>query len=118
MKAIGIVFLYDRKEGAPEEVSNKFAGSNFASVTENLVKEGLLDLIELKGILDLKTIYWAGIKEDFDKILEDNNAIGSIAWQVFKGHMSRDIMKDIKSLVYNRAKVPWNFSLIACVVYE
>jgi hypothetical protein len=118
MKAIGIVFLYDRKEGPPEEISKKFAGSNFASVTENLVKEGLIDLIDLKDIIDSKIIYWAGIKKDFNKVLDDKDAIGSFAWRVFKHYTEKDASEDIKSLIYDGSDVPWNFTLMTCVIYE
>ena len=43
MVAIGVVFLYNRKEGSPEEVSKKFS-KHFPDITENLVKEDLLNL--------------------------------------------------------------------------
>ena len=118
MKAIGIVFLYDRNQGRPEEISKKFAGNDFSTVTENLVKEGLMDLVTLKDIIDSKSIYWAGIKENFNKFLSDNDAIGNIAWQVFKRYTEKDASEDIKSLIYDRSHAPWNFTLIARVIYE
>ena len=40
MKAIGIVLLYDRKIGSPEEISKTFFGENFSKVTEGLVTQG------------------------------------------------------------------------------
>ncbi|GAI79145.1 unnamed protein product [marine sediment metagenome] len=85
MKSIGLVFLYDRNLGAPDEVSKKFS-KFFSFVSENLVLEGLVELPKLKEIMDLGKIYWAGIKQNFETILEDHDAIGKIAWKVFNDY--------------------------------
>lgn len=74
MNAIGLVFLYNRIEGNPEEVSRKFS-KYFHLVSENLVTEGLIDLPELKKIIDLKQIYWAGKKERFLEILDRKSVV-------------------------------------------
>ena len=117
MKAIGLVFLYNRIEGKPEKVSKEFS-KYFNIVGENLVTEGLIELPELKRIIDLKQIYWAGIKERFLEILDDEQTIGKIAWKVFKDFSGKEPFDEVKSLVYNRNEVPWNFPLMACVLYE
>jgi len=85
MNAIGIVFLYDRKLGSPEEMAGNFK-DNFSQVTENLVSEGLLDLPELKKIIDSQKIYWAGVRENFAEVLGDSDTIGKISWITFKNH--------------------------------
>lgn len=117
MKPTGIVFLYNRNIGSPKDVSKKFS-QYFADMTENLVKEGLLDLPALKEIIDLKSIFWGGISKDFDKVLGDSEAIGSIAWKIFYDHTKREASDDIKSLVFEESAAPWKFSLIVCVLQE
>ena len=82
MRAIGIVFLYDRTLGEPEVISKQFS-KHFSDVGENLVLEGLMDLTALKEILDMKRVYWGGIKENFLGLLNDDDSIGKIAWKVF-----------------------------------
>lgn len=118
MNAIGIVLLYDRKVGNPEDVSKNFFEENFPIVTEDLVTQGLVDLANLKFILDAKTIYWGGIKENFKEILENDENIGRLAWKVFYDHSGREASHEVKSLVYNGSKTPWKFTLMACVLYE
>ncbi len=117
MKAIGLVFLYNRTEGKPEDVSRKFS-KHFHLVSENLITEGLIDLPELKKIIDMKQIYWAGIKERFLEILEDQEAIGKLAWKVFKDFSGKEPFDEVKSLIYDGNEVPWKFTLMACVLYE
>jgi hypothetical protein len=118
MKAIGIVMLYDRRVGDPQEVSRKFFGENFSIVSEGLVSQELIDLIQLKDILDSKSIYWGGIKENFEKLLEDDEAIGRLAWKVFNDQSGKEASDEVKSLVYDGSKAPWKFTLMACVLYE
>ncbi|TFG14881.1 MAG: hypothetical protein EU531_08870, partial [Promethearchaeota archaeon] len=79
MKALGIVFLYDRALGAPEDLAKKFS-ENFTIVTENIVLENLVELVDLKEIMDKNRIYWAGIKENFVEILNNEEIIGKLAW--------------------------------------
>ena len=117
MKAIGLVFLFDRKLGIPEEISKEFS-QYFPDISENLVLENLLGLPELKEIMDKKRIYWAGIKENFEFILENDNSIGKIAWKVFKDFFGEDPSEEVKSLVYNGTQAPWKFSVIVCVIYK
>jgi hypothetical protein len=117
MKAIGIVFLYDRTLGAPELISKNFS-SNFSNVSENLVLEGLIKLLELKEILDKKKIYWAGIKKDFQELQKDENMIGKFAWKVFKDYSGIESSEEVKSLIYKANDAPWNFTLMICVLYE
>ncbi len=118
MKAIGIVMLYDRRVGEPQEISKNFFGENFSIVSEGLVSQELIDLIQLKEILDSKSIYWAGIRENFEKILEDDEAIGRLAWKVFNDQSGKESSDEVKSLVYDGLKAPWKFTLMACVLYE
>ena len=82
MEAVGIIFLYNRKLGTPEEMSKSFI-DYFSGVSENLVGEHLLSLVDLKNILESKRIFWAGIKENFSEIKENNELIGKLAWKVF-----------------------------------
>ena len=117
MKAIGLVLLYDRKEGIPEDISKKFS-KHFHTVTENLVKESLIDLVELKKIMDNKQIYWAGIKHNFSEIVSKEEPIGKLAWKVFKDFTGKEPFEEVKSLLYDGNETPWNFTLIACVLYE
>ncbi|MFX1275243.1 MAG: hypothetical protein ACFFBP_11285 [Promethearchaeota archaeon] len=116
MNAIGIVFLYDRKLGPPKEISVEFK-EFFAQVTENLVKEGLLDLPELKNIIDSQKIYWGGIRENFNEIISDTDAIGKLGWITFKNHTDIEARDELKSLIYDESKAPWGFTLIVCVIY-
>ena len=51
MKAIGLVFLYNRAQGEPAEVS-KSVSEYFHNITENLVTEGLIGLPESKEIME------------------------------------------------------------------
>ncbi|TFF88887.1 MAG: hypothetical protein EU549_02185 [Promethearchaeota archaeon] len=117
MKGLGIVFLYDRSLGPPNEIASKFS-EHFTMVSENIVLEKLVTLVDLKEIMEKKWIYWAGIKENFAEIIEKENLIGKLAWKVFKDHSNIEASNDVKSLVYNGEKVPWNFSLIVCVLYQ
>jgi len=118
MKAIGIVMLYDRQVGEPQEVSKNFFGENFSLVTEGLISQELIDLIQLKNILDSKSIYWGGIRENFENFLEDDEAIGRLAWKVFNDQSGKEASDEVKSLVYDGSKAPWKFTLMACVLYE
>ncbi len=118
MKAIGIVMLYDRRVGDPQEVSKTFFGENFSIVTEGLVSQKLIDLIQLKNILDSKSIYWGAIRENFEKFLEEDEAIGRLAWKVFNDKSGKEASDEVKSLVYDGSKAPWKFTLMACVLYE
>ena len=117
MKAIGIVFLYNRNLGAPEEIAKNFS-EDFTIVSENIVLENLVQLADLKEIMDNKRIYWAGIKEKFDVIINNEEMIGKLAWKVFKDHSSIEPLDEVKSLIYNSDKVPWNFPLMVCVLYQ
>ncbi|MFX1238924.1 MAG: hypothetical protein ACFFAS_08455 [Promethearchaeota archaeon] len=117
MIAKGIVFLYDRNIGTPQDISSKFS-EYFPQITENLVKEGLLTLPDLKEIMDLKHIYWGGIKENFDELLLDEDSIGKVGWQVYNKHSGKEASDEVKSLIYDGNKAPWNYSLVVCVLYE
>ncbi len=117
MKPIGIVFLYDRKEGNPTDVAKKFA-ENLPTVSEDLVKEKLIDLPTLKSIMDSKSIYWGGIKKNFDKVAEDEEVIGETAWQVFNNHTGLECSEEMKSLIYDGKKAPWHYSVIVCVLFD
>jgi hypothetical protein len=117
MKAIGIVFLYDRTLGTPELVSKNFS-SHFSNVSENLVLEGLLELPDLKFILDNKNIYWAGIKENFQEIQKNENMIGKLAWRIFKDYSGIESSEEVKSLIYETNNSPWNFTLMVCVLFK
>ena len=117
MNAIGMVFLYDRNIGAPEEISDKFK-EHFPQVTENLVKEGLLDLPNLKKLIDSQYVYWGGIRESFSEIIADVDAIGKLGWMTFRNHTQIEANDESRSLIYDKARAPWGFTLIACVLYE
>ncbi|MFO8017206.1 MAG: hypothetical protein R6U96_01100 [Promethearchaeia archaeon] len=118
MEAIGIVFLYDGKEGAPNEVSKKLS-DYFGQITENIVKTAkLMDLAELKQIIDNKAIYYAGINKKFSDVLNDPQIIGQTAWEVFYKHTKREASEDIQTLVYDKANAPWEFTLMVAVLYE
>ncbi|MHA1756877.1 MAG: hypothetical protein ACTSVV_08915 [Promethearchaeota archaeon] len=117
MKALGIVFLYDRAQGPPDKVSKEFS-DRFAAVSENLVKEGLINLPELKDVMDFGRIYWGGIKERFAEILKDENAIGGISIQVFENHSGMKAGDQVKSLLYDGSKTPWGFDLVVSVIYS
>lgn len=117
MEPLGIVFLFNMDEGNPEEVSKEF-GEHFPSVTENLVRENLLELAELKEIIDNKKIFWGGIKKDFDKVVQNNDMIGDLAWKVFKKHTDIEASEDVRCLIYDGAQAPWNFTLMSCVMYK
>jgi len=117
MQAIGLVFLYDRNIGKPEDISKRFS-SHFANVGENLVLEGLLDLPTFKEIMDTKRIYWGGIKENFLELLDDDDAIGKLAWKVFVDNSKIEPSEEVKILIYQKQSTPWNFSLMVCVLYK
>ncbi|TXT67262.1 MAG: hypothetical protein BAJALOKI1v1_140030 [Promethearchaeota archaeon] len=117
LEPLGIVFLFNMDEGKPEEVSKRFS-EQFSGVTETLVRQGLLELVELKKILDEKKVYWGGIKKDFEKVLQNSDMIGDLAWQVFQNHTNIEASEDVKALIYDGEQAPWNFSLIVCVLYE
>ncbi|MHA1762735.1 MAG: hypothetical protein ACTSYC_03125, partial [Promethearchaeota archaeon] len=90
----------------------------FPNVSENIVLEGLIDLVQLKEIMDANRIFWAGVKENFDKVMENSDLIGDLAWNVFKKHVNTEPSEDIRSLISNSSEVPWKFNLIVCVLYE
>ncbi|MBD3194250.1 MAG: hypothetical protein GF317_04290 [Candidatus Lokiarchaeota archaeon] len=115
--ATGIVFLFNMEEGTPEDVSKDFS-DYFPSVTENLVRQGLLELAELKEIIDNKKVFWGAIKKNFDKVVEDTDAIGDLAWQVYKKHTKQDPSDNVRCLIYDGSQAPWNFTLMACVLYS
>ena len=118
MKPIGIVILYDRNEGAPEEMAAKFAGVFFSQVTENIVKERMLDIGDIKDILDSKTVYYGGIKESFKELESSPEGLGQIAWKVFNNHTGKEPLDDVKMVIFEGDKVPWNHTIVACVVYD
>ena len=118
MKPIGIVILYDRKEGAPEELASKFVGEFFTQVSENLVKEKTLNIGDIKEILDSKFIFYGGIKESFKELVNNPEGIGQIAWNVFNDHTGKEPMDEVKIIIFDGDKVPWNHTIVACVVYE
>ncbi|TXT64460.1 MAG: hypothetical protein BAJALOKI3v1_210047 [Promethearchaeota archaeon] len=117
MEPIGIVFLFSMDEGNPKEVSEEFS-EHFPSVTENLVRENLLELAQLKEIIDNKKIYWGGIKKDFDKVIQNTDMIGDLAWQVFKKHTEIEASEDVRCLIYDGKQAPWGFTLMSCVLYK
>lgn len=116
-KAQGIVFLFNLEEGKPEDVSKEFK-DYFSGVTENLVREGLMELVELKKIIDEKKIFWGAIKERFNEVIENSDKLGDLAWKVFKKHTDIEADEDIRCLIYEGKDAPWNFTLCACVVYK
>lgn len=118
MIPIGIVILYDRKEGAPEEMASKLAGEFFSQITENIVKERMLEIGDIKDILDSKLIYYGGIKESFKKLLDNPERLGQIAWKVFNNHTGKEPIDDVKMVIFDGQKVPWNHTIVACVVYD
>ncbi len=115
--AIGIIFLYNKEHGSPEKVSKELS-DYFSQITENLVSQGLMDLPRLKKIMEEKKIFWGAIKENFENILNDTDAIGHIAWNVFKKHTGIEASEDVKLLIYDGTQAPWNFTLMACVLYQ
>jgi hypothetical protein len=115
--AIGLVFLFNMEEGSPEDVSQEFS-EYFSSVTENLVRQNLLDLVRLKEIIDEKKIFWGAVKKDFQKVVNDPERIGDLAWQVYKNHTDIKASEDVKVLLYDGEQAPWGFTLMACVLYE
>lgn len=115
--AIGLVFLFNMEEGSPEDVSQEFS-EYFSSVTENLVMQNLLDLVRLKEIIDEKKIFWGAVKKDFQKVVNDPERIGDLAWQVYKNHKDIKASEDVKVLLYDGEQAPWGFTLMACVLYE
>ncbi|TXT53432.1 MAG: hypothetical protein BAJALOKI2v1_970009 [Promethearchaeota archaeon] len=115
--AIGLVFLFNMKEGTPEKVSKEFS-EYFPSVTENIVREGLLDLATLKKIIDEKKIFWGAVKKDFKKVVQNPDMMGDLAHQVYKNHTGVEASEDVKVLVYDGSQAPWGFTLMACVLYE
>jgi len=117
LKAIGIVFLYNRNLGNPNEISKKFS-KFFPSVIENLITKKLINLMELKEIMDLKKIFWGGIKERFSDITENEEAIGTLAWKIFYDHTGKEASELVESLTYDGSHSPWNFPLIVCVLYK
>lgn len=114
---LGIVFLFNMKEGKPEDVSKNFS-EYYSGVTQNLVREELLELVELKDIMDKKLIYWGGIKENFELVVQDEEMIGDLAWQVFHNHTNIEASEDVKCLIYDGNQAPWGFTLLACVLYK
>ena len=117
LKAIGIVFLYDRNEGGPETISKKFS-NHFSSVSENLVSEKLLGLTDLKKIMDHQRIYFGGIRDRFSEIMEDESAFGRVAWKIFHDNSGIEPSEDVKSLIFEGKDAPWEFSLIVNVIYK
>ena len=59
-----------------------------------------------------------GIRENFKEVLESDDAIGKLAWKVFKEQSGKEASEEVKSLIYDGAKTPWKFTLMACVIYE
>jgi hypothetical protein len=118
MKPIGIVILYDRKEGAPEELSTKFVGDFFAQITENLVKERTLDIGDIKEVLDSKQLFFGGIRESFNDFVDNPEGLGKIAWKVFNNHTGKEPIDDVKMVIFDGEKVPWKHTIAACVVYD
>ena len=118
LKPIGIVILYDRKEGTPEELSSKFAAEFFSQVSENVIKEKMLSLGEMKELLDSKMLFYGGIKEKFDEFTNNPEVLGQIAWKVFYDHTGKEPIDDVKLVIFNGDNVPWNHSIAACVLYD
>ncbi|MFO8017207.1 MAG: hypothetical protein R6U96_01105 [Promethearchaeia archaeon] len=116
-KAQGIVFLFNMEEGKPEDVSKEFK-KYFSGVTENLVREGLMELVDLKKIIDEKKIYWGAVKKRFNEVIENGDKLGDLAWELFKKHTNIEADEDIRCLIYKGEDAPWNFTLCACVVYK
>ncbi|MFW9938325.1 MAG: hypothetical protein ACFFD5_11800 [Candidatus Thorarchaeota archaeon] len=117
MSAIGIVFLYKREIGKPQEVSKNFS-KYFSNITENLVKQDLLGIVELKEIIDSKRIYWGAIKENFNEFFNNEELIGQVAWKVFNEHSGIEPSEEVKILIYDENKSPWYFILMVCVIYN
>ena len=117
MKAIGLVFLYERKQGEPSQIS-KLISDHFPNITQNLVNEGLIGLPESKEIMENKYIYWGGIKEDFNGFLEDEKKIGGIAIELFENYSGLKVSDDVESLIYDGTQTPWGFTLVVCVLYS
>jgi len=117
MKAIGIVFLYDRVMGAPDTVSKEFS-EYFPGISEDLVKSKLLNLLELKTLLESKMVFWGGVTEKFYEFLDDEVVLGSIAIKVFENHSPQKAGDEVKCLIYDREKTPWKFTIAVCVVYN
>jgi len=117
MGASGIVFLFDMEEGQPDDVSTKFS-EYFSGVSENLVREELLELVELKEIIDSKRIFWGGIKKDFSTVVENPDMIADLAWKVFKKHTEEEASEDVRVIIYDSSDAPWGFTLLACVLYD
>jgi len=117
MSAFGIVFLYNRNIGNPQKVSKNFS-KYFSDITENLVNQDLLGIIELKEIIDSKRIYWGGIRENFAELLNNEELIGQVAWKVFKENSGTEPSDEVKMLIYDEKKTPWNFTLMVCVIYK
>ncbi len=118
MKPIGIVILYDRNEGPPEEIASKLAGESFSQVTENLVMERTLDVGDIKVVLDAKQLFYGGIKEGFNELVNNPDGLGQIAWKVFNNHTGKEPLDDVKMVIFDGEKVPWKLTIVACVVYE
>ena len=72
----------------------------------------------MKDILDLKKVYWAGIKENFFEIQNSHDLIGKIAWKVFNDFSGIEPSEEVKSLIYDQEVTPWKFSLFVCVIYK
>jgi hypothetical protein len=117
MKGIGIVFLYDRNIGEPQKVSVNFS-TYFSTVAENLVAEKMITLPELKEIMDLKRIYWGGIKQNFVEILHEEESIGKVAWKLFLDKSGITPSEEVKSLIYKKENTPWSFTLMVCILYK
>ncbi len=117
MKAIGIVFLYDRVIGSPDVVAKEFS-QYFPSITEDLMNSKVLDLAELKDIMDSNKIYWGGIKEDFNSLIENKLSIGGIAINVFEQNSNLKVSDEVKSLIYDGDKAPWKFKVVVCILYK
>jgi len=118
LKPIGIVILYDRKQGAPEELSSKFAGEFFSQVTENLLSQKLLEMGDIKEFLESKLIFYGGIKDDFDGLVYNPDSLGQIAWKVFNNHTKKEPIDDVKMLIFDGEQVPWEHTIAACVIYD
>lgn len=116
MNALGIVFLYDRVMGAPDAVSKEFS-EHFPGISEDLVKSKLIDISQLKLIIDSKMIFWGGVTEKFYEFLDDEVVLGSIAIKVFEKHSPQKTGDEVKCLIYDREQAPWKFTIAVCVLY-
>jgi len=117
MNAIGIVILYDRVMGDPEVVAKEFS-EYFPGISEDLVKSKLLEISELKTILESKRVFWGGVKEKFYEFLDNYDFLGILAKEVFEKHSPLKAADEIKCLIYDREQVSWKFTIAVLVLYS